>query len=186
MKKNLTILAVVLVSFMPVQALAAELQFEEAYILERNARLTDDLYSFGERTTIAGTVAGDAIIFGGIVIVEGTVEGDLIAAGGTISITGSVRDDVRVAGGTITISGPITGDLLVAGGEVTLTPSGSVGGDVLVAGVFVTPPGHVSVETLPREHARAMRDVVIRVRESTLSTSLASKSRTLLPSRASK
>ena len=103
----------------------------EVVTVAKGEVLNRDLFAFGERVEISGTVNGDVYAFGGTIIVDGIINGDLIAAGGSLNISGVVSQDSRVAGGQITITGKIGRNLTIGAGNVEITDSANIGGSLL-------------------------------------------------------
>ncbi len=135
------LLGITLALFIPNITLAGEddgerekSRFSKLTIIPSGQVINEDVFAFGERVEISGTVHGDVYAGGGQILVDGTINGDLLAAGGTVSITGTVTQDIRIAGGNITINGTIERNASIAGGNVEMTPSAAVKGSLVLAG----------------------------------------------------
>ena len=110
----------------------------------------DDLYVFGERVTIDGTVRGDVIFAGRALTVNGTIEGSLIAAGQSLTINGTVRDSARLAGQAALLGSTarIGRDVLFGGYSLELRAGSTVGRDVAIGGYQARLAGAVNRNAL--------------------------------------
>ncbi|MCB2224328.1 MAG: hypothetical protein KQH83_09175 [Actinobacteria bacterium] len=96
--------------------------------------ITEDLYAFGGRVLVEGTVEGDVFALTGDLTVTGTVTGDVIGfAGSRVTVTGTVGGSLRVVSPTVDVRGAVGDD--VAALAAGLSVDAVVGRDVLaVAG----------------------------------------------------
>jgi hypothetical protein len=134
--------------------------------------VAEDLYAFGERVVIDGTIDGDLIVITGDLVVRGEVRGDVMGlVGGPARITGVVRGSVRVAAVSLDVVGSVDDD--VAAVAVESTVRGPVGRDVLFVSGEIVVFGPVGRDV--RGQALRMtvggevdRSVVVRVDDLTL------------------
>jgi cytoskeletal protein CcmA (bactofilin family) len=131
----LSVLVMMIIFATPVAA--ADGRNNDTIIIASGDVINDDLYLFGNRININGTVIGDVVCFGTYISVAGQVDGNLIAIGATIEIDGEVTHSARIAGNNVTISGNIGRDVIAAGDEIDLTDQAIIGRDLVFAGNLV-------------------------------------------------
>lgn len=131
------------------RALAFDLRGGEEIVVRAGEVVDDDLYVFGERATIDGTVRGDVIFAGRSLTVNGTIEGNLIAAGQSLTVNGTVRDSARLAGQAALLGSTarIGRDVLFGGYSLELRPGSTVGRDAAIGGYQARLAGTVSRNT---------------------------------------
>lgn len=131
--KRMSIIALLLLFFIPVAVFAANMKIEkENLVIDSNETINNDVYALSGNISINGKINGDLVAAAGQAMVSGEVSQDVLVVGGQVTISGKVNDDVRLLGGTLTISGEIKGDLVVAGGTVDIQKSAKVLGDVKI------------------------------------------------------
>jgi cytoskeletal protein CcmA (bactofilin family) len=118
----------------PATALAAEVRSGDTVTIGQNEVVTDDLYVFGSKLLIQGTVNGDVVAAGSSVTIAGHVTGNLMAGGNTLVVNGPVDGSVRLAGNQVTVSAPVGSDALIAGANLTVSAPGRIGRDVVAGG----------------------------------------------------
>ena len=135
------VLAVTIIIAAPVDA--ADIRQGEKLVVPAGEIVDDDLYLFGSRIAVDGTVNGDIIAFADIIDINGPVNGNFNGGANYITVKGPVRGSVRVAASTMDIDSSIGGDLVAAASQVDITPGGSVGRDLLAAAGTVHVDGPV-------------------------------------------
>jgi len=135
------VLAVTIIIAAPVDA--ADIRQGEKLVVPAGEIVDDDLYLFGSRIAVDGTVNGDIIAFADIIDINGPVNGNFNGGANYITVKGPVRGSVRVAASTMDIDSSIGGDLVAAASQVDITPGGSVGRDLLAAAGTVRVDGPV-------------------------------------------
>lgn len=125
-----------LLAALSIPAAAFEYRADQTVHIKSDEVIEGDLYVFGEKVTIEGTVQGDLIAFGSQIEIKGPVEGDLIAAGQTILVESQLSDDARIAGQVLKFAptAKVAGDLVAAGLSLELEAGSTIGGDVVFAG----------------------------------------------------
>ncbi len=131
------------------RALAFDFRGAEEIVVRAGDVVDDDLYVFGERVTIDGTVRGDVIFAGRALTVNGTIEGSLIAAGQSLTINGTVRDSARLAGQAALLGSTarIGRDVLFGGYSLELRAGSTVGRDAAIGGYQARLAGTVGRNT---------------------------------------
>lgn len=116
--------------------LNAEVRQETEVIVASYETIEDDLYIFGQRVVVDGSVKGDLIVFGSQISINGSVEGDLIAAAQSIEINGTVDDDARLAAQLISLheSAEVGDDLIAASYRLQCGNGSRVSGELKHAG----------------------------------------------------
>ena len=135
------VLAVTIIIAAPVDA--ADIRQGEKLVVPAGEVVDDDLYLFGSRIAVDGTVNGDIIAFADIIDINGPVNGNFNGGANYITVKGPVRGSVRVAASTMDIDSSIGGDLVAAASQLDITPGGSVGRDLLAAAGTVHVDGPV-------------------------------------------
>lgn len=127
-------------------SMAAELRTADVVDIAPGEVIREDVYLFGNRITVRGTVDGDVVTAGRTVIIDGTVTGSVWAAGEALRLDGTVGRSVRLAGRDVQVGARVGGDLLSAGSEVRF--AGSVDGDMWTASDLVRLSGPISGDLL--------------------------------------
>ena len=123
-RMQLTLLLVIVMAFMPLQAAGAQSPYPNGII------------PAGE------TVLGSQFIFAPRISIEGTVDGDVFAFGQDVSLTGEIKGSLFVLSTTATIDGLLEGDLFAANTRLTLGEESSIGRSAYVlAGLVNMLPG---------------------------------------------
>ena len=65
---------------------AAEVSFEDNYILNEGTTVNDNLYIYGDSSEIEGTVNGDLVLMGKSLTINGTISGDVYLFGQDIIV----------------------------------------------------------------------------------------------------
>jgi cytoskeletal protein CcmA (bactofilin family) len=127
-------------------AAAATLVAEDEYVLPAGEVVEGNLYAFGSKVTIKGTVTGDLVAVGQTVEIApgGVVKKDILAAGQAVMVGGTVEDDFRAAGFTVEVKDKaiVGGDLVAMAYNVSAGEGSLIGGDVIVAARGRRRPDH--------------------------------------------
>ncbi len=105
-------------------------------VVDEAAVIDHDVFSYGDRSEIKGTINGDVYVAGGEVVIKGQVNGDVLAAGGNIHIDPEavISQDVRAAGGEVHVEGTVNGNLTAVGGVIKVHEFANIAGSVTAAG----------------------------------------------------
>ncbi len=132
MRKSLALLAMLVITFLPLSLSAATVGSGEEYRIDSNEVIEDNLYAAAADINILGTIEGDALLAGANILINSPIGQDLMVAGGNVTILNEVGQDLRAAGGTILINGDVNGDAMLAGGLITIPAGVTIDGDVYV------------------------------------------------------
>ncbi len=115
MKKYIGFLLIIFVLLVASTAVAGQLINEDAYIIEEETVIEDDLYIVSsDEIQINGTVKGDVVAAAPNVQVDGKIEGDLLVLAAGVQIEGEVTDDARLfALSSVKLEGTIGDDLAI-------------------------------------------------------------------------
>lgn len=105
--------------------------------------INEDVYAYGGRIVIEGTINGDLVAAGESIEVSGAVNGDLITAARLLTIGGTVEDDIRAAGAELRYSSQVGGDIITSGNEITIESAAVVGEDLVVNAITFASFGEV-------------------------------------------
>ena len=161
------VLGVAVLGVMAVPLLVGSIRTSGRVIVTTADVVEEDLYAFGGRVIVEGTIRGDLFVITGDLDVSGDVEGDIIGlVGGPARISGTVGGSVRVAAVEVEVTGQVADDVGVL--AVEALAGGSVGRDVLAyVGELVTTGAigrDVRGQALQMDIDGAVgRDVVVRV-----------------------
>ena len=111
---------------------ASASEFRKADFVEvgQDEVIKGDIFLFGHRVRVNGTVEGDVYIFSEDASVIGTVKGDVIAFAQSLHVPGHVNGNVRSCSNNLTISGDVARNVLTFDETVNLDSSGKVGGSM--------------------------------------------------------
>jgi hypothetical protein len=126
--------------------MAIECRADQTVHIKADEVIDGNLYVFGEKVTIEGTIKGDLFAFGSQIVIKGAVEGDLAAAGQTVLIESQLGDDARVAGQVLKFASTaqVPGELIAAGLSLEMEKGSTVGGDLAYAGYQADLSGDVT------------------------------------------
>lgn len=118
--------------FTPIPTYAADVRTDANVVVAANEVIADDLYAFGDKVMIHGTIQGDLIAFGSYVLIDGHIEGDVLGAAEVLEINGTVTDDIRVAAQTALLGedAAIGDDAFIAAYTLQSLAGSSVGGNL--------------------------------------------------------
>jgi cytoskeletal protein CcmA (bactofilin family) len=127
--------AVVMLGFctalaMPSVSSATEFRKGDSATVGRDENIKGDIYLFGNRSKVEGTVDGDVVILGHDAVVSGHVTGDVISFSQVLQITGQVDGNVRSFVNTLTVTGTVGKSVSVFGDSINLDSNGKIGGSL--------------------------------------------------------
>lgn len=139
------IFAGILGTVLAVSAAAAPLSFQrpEAFILEEEQALTNELWLVTAAADIRGAIADDLFAVGGTLLVAGDLGRDVWALGKEVDFTGRAAGHARIAGSVLDIRGTADGNLIALGRSVSMTAGSAVNGDAVLAGEDVVVEGRI-------------------------------------------
>lgn len=151
MRKSIILLGIIVSFFASYVSVEAGLFVaKDAYNLEVNEAVKENLYVASEAISLQGKVSGDVFALGNSISVLGNVSGDLFLIGAELDVVFPTSGDIRVLGEHVFIASSTAGDVIAFGDTVEVVQGISVGGDVFVVagktnlqGVF---KGDVSVQ----------------------------------------
>ncbi len=120
-------------SLLPGRASAAELRSGDMVRVGPEEVIEEDLYAFGNKVSIQGTVLGDLVTAGQTVEILGEVRGDVMSAAANTRVAGPVRGSLRVMSGELVVSGDVGEDAILSAGDLHLTERARVGKDLYLA-----------------------------------------------------
>ena len=130
-------------ALLPAIASAATFRHAHDAVVPQGEIIDDDLYIFGTKIEIAGTVHGDVVAFGREVTISGHVDGDVVSFCRAFTVTGTVGGTVRGGGERFAIMGTVSHDIVAAGREILISSNGHAGRDAIVAGSDIAIQGDV-------------------------------------------
>lgn len=135
----------ILGAVLALSAAAAPLSFQrpEAFILEEEQALTNELWLVTAAADIRGAIADDLFAVGGTLLVAGDMGRDVWALGKEVDFTGRAAGHTRIAGSVLDIRGTADGNLIALGRSVSMTAGSAVNGDAVLAGEDVVVEGRI-------------------------------------------
>jgi cytoskeletal protein CcmA (bactofilin family) len=136
-------------------------------IVTEGDTVREDLYAFGGRVIVEGTVEGDIVTFTNDLTITGTVTGDVLGAvAGPARISGDIGGSVRVAAVSLEVTGRVGGD--VSSVAIDAVVAAQVARDVLVLGGDVVAGGVIGRDVRGQfwsldVHGEIGRDVIVKV-----------------------
>lgn len=145
----------------PTASWASETRKGESVGVGRDEVINGDIFLFGDRVRIEGTVDGDVFLFSNNANVTGHVKGDVFAFAKLLEVNGEIDGNIRAFTNTLTLRGSVARNILTfdenvdlessskIGGSLTifvenLTSDGTLGRDILAMGKHLTLNGVVS------------------------------------------
>jgi cytoskeletal protein CcmA (bactofilin family) len=92
--------------------------------------INGDIFLFGARAKIEGTVKGDVFVFSHDATVTGHVAGDVFGFAQLLDVTGQVDGNIRAFTNTLTIRGAVAKNVLTFDERVEVDAPGKVGGSL--------------------------------------------------------
>jgi cytoskeletal protein CcmA (bactofilin family) len=89
-----------------------------------------DVFLFGHRARVNGTVDGDVYVFSEDASISGNVKGDVIAFAQSLHITGHIDGNVRSCTNNVTISGDVSRNALTFAESANVDGAGKIGGSM--------------------------------------------------------
>lgn len=124
---------------------AAQTITEEAFTIEADEVVEDDVFAAANTIRIEGVVEGDVYAAGSQVAVNGTIEGDLFAAANTVTINGEVEGGVRATSSTLDLSNTqIGGGVTHFGASFSSSSDTGIGNGLLFFGETATVDGTIT------------------------------------------
>ncbi len=102
-----------------------------------------DLYAFGQKVIVDGTVNGDCIAGAAHIFINGTIVNSGFFASQSLNITGNVNGSVRVFAKETVIDGTIGRSLVGMGESISLGRSSTIGRDIQLMGKLIRVSGIV-------------------------------------------
>lgn len=136
----LALLVASLLSGMALAGTASATEFrkgERTETVGKDEVIHGDIYLFGDRVLVEGTVEGDVFVFTESAEITGHVKGDVISFAHTTRVLGQVDGNVRAFTNALIITGNVDKNVMAFAASVNLDGSGKVGGTVTA---FTTSP----------------------------------------------
>ena len=159
-------------ALVPLAPIVGSLRTSGRVIVTADDVVREDLYAFGGRVIIEGTVEGDVFTFTNDLTITGTVTGDVVGVvGGPVRISGDIGGSIRLAAVSLDVTGSVRDDVAAAAFESVV--AADVGRDVLVFGGELVSGGRVGRDVRSQVwslevHGEIGRDVLARVDDITL------------------
>lgn len=116
----------------PASAWATETRKGESVGVGHEEAINGDIFLFGDRVRIDGTVEGDVFLFGHNANVNGHVKGDVIAFAQVLEVNGQIDGNIRAFTNTLTIRGSVAKNILTFDENVDLESSSKIGGSLTI------------------------------------------------------
>jgi len=104
----------------------------ESIVVSKDEAIKGDIFIFGRRARIDGTVLGDVFVFSHDAIVNGDVKGDIFGFAQTMEVNGHVDGNVRAFTNTLTIRGAVAKNVLTFDETVNIESAGKIGGSLTI------------------------------------------------------
>src|SRR5262249_48559786 len=135
-------------------ASASEMRKGDFVEVAQDEKIKGDVFLFGHRARVNGTVEGDVYMFSEDASVSGTVKGDVIAFAQSLHITGHVDGNIRSCSNNVTISGEVTRNVLTADESVNIDAAAKIGGSTTIFAKNLSLDGQIGRDLLVfSEHA---------------------------------
>jgi cytoskeletal protein CcmA (bactofilin family) len=115
---------------MPPAASASETRKGNFIEIKEDEHIKGDVFLFGERVRVNGTVEGDVFVFSTDATVSGHVTGDVIAFAQSLHVSGEVDGNIRSFNNNLTITGTVSRNVLVFDETLTVDSSAKIGGSL--------------------------------------------------------
>ncbi|MCA9354536.1 MAG: hypothetical protein KC877_03390 [Candidatus Kaiserbacteria bacterium] len=141
----------VVLFFVSVTAASAEVVVRSDYTVSvtEDQVIAGDFYTAANILNVSGVIESDLVAATGKTTINGSVNGDaFIATWSQTDVHGTIGDDLRIISTGATIAEPVMGDLLVIGSSVHILSTASIAGDVVIYAGQVNIEGSVGGDVL--------------------------------------
>ena len=108
----------------------AEMRKAEQVGVAKDEVIYGDIFLFGARSKVEGTVKGDVFVFSHDATVTGHVEGDIFGFAQVLEVSGQVDGNIRAFTNTLRIQGQVQKNVLTFDERVELESAAKVGGSI--------------------------------------------------------
>jgi cytoskeletal protein CcmA (bactofilin family) len=135
-------------------ASASDMRKGDFVEVAQGENIKGDVFLFGHRARVNGTVEGDVYMFSEDAVVNGTVKGDVIAFAQSLHVNGHVDGNIRSCSNNITVTGEVTRNILTFNEVVNIDQAAKVGGSITVFAKSLSLDGQLGRDlTVFSEHA---------------------------------
>ncbi|PAB59346.1 bactofilin family protein [Anaeromicrobium sediminis] len=128
MRKIACIFIVVILVIMPLNV------FAQGQVIEKDERVSEDLYLFTDDFKNYGIIEGDIFIACNTILNRGILNGDMSGVFNRALLGGEIKGDVRFTGNKIDIKGEVNEDLIGFGNKINLSKESIIDGNVNITG----------------------------------------------------
>jgi cytoskeletal protein CcmA (bactofilin family) len=129
-------------------ASASEMRKGDFVEIAQDENIKGDVFLFGHRARVNGTVEGDVYLFSEDAVVNGTVKGDVIAFAQSLHVNGHVDGNIRSCSNNLTITGDISRNVLTFDESVNVDSSARIGGSMTTFAKSLSLDGHLGRDLL--------------------------------------
>jgi cytoskeletal protein CcmA (bactofilin family) len=135
-------------------ASASDMRKGDFVEVAQGENIKGDVFLFGHRARVNGTVEGDVYMFSEDAVVNGTVKGDVIAFAQSLHVNGHVDGNIRSCSNNVTVTGEVTRNILTFDEVVNIDQAAKVGGSITVFAKSLSLDGQLGRDlTVFSEHA---------------------------------